>query len=121
MKLSSFVLLSSQDAKLSSWMTVELSLVLVTAEMTLVVAVTELTAVVVVAVGGANCSCGGSNISHCCGGGSDTGRCCSGGDDIGYYYGGGGDRGCCYDGDESELEDSESSSPNSMSRLRHRT
>jgi hypothetical protein len=70
--------------------------------------------------GGADCCCGGGDIGHCCGGGGAIGRCCSGGDDTGYCYGGGGDRGCCCGSDESELEDSESSSSNSMSCLHHR-
>jgi hypothetical protein len=48
MKLSSFVMLSSKDAKLFSWAAVELSLV-VTVELTLVVAAPELTTIVVAA------------------------------------------------------------------------
>jgi hypothetical protein len=50
MKLSSFVMLYSQDAKLSSWAAAELSLMVVTMELTLVVAAAmELAAVVVAA------------------------------------------------------------------------
>jgi hypothetical protein len=45
MKLSSFVMLSSQDAKLSSWVAAELSLVVVAVELSLVVAAVELTLV----------------------------------------------------------------------------
>jgi hypothetical protein len=47
MKLSYFVMLSSRDAKLSSWAVVEPSLVGVVVELTLVVATAELTVVVV--------------------------------------------------------------------------
>jgi hypothetical protein len=47
MKLSSFVMLSSQDAKLSSCVVAELSLVVVVAEQSLVVVVAELSLVVV--------------------------------------------------------------------------
>jgi hypothetical protein len=54
-------------------------------------------------------------ITGCCYGGDDIGCCCGGGDDTGYCCGGGGNT-----GDEYELEDSESSSPNSMSHLHHR-
>jgi hypothetical protein len=49
MKLSSFVMFSSQDVKLSSWAVIELSLVVAVAaaKLTLVVAVTELSIVAV--------------------------------------------------------------------------
>jgi hypothetical protein len=46
MKLSSFVMLSSRDAKLSSWVVAELSLVVVAVELSFVVAAAELTLVV---------------------------------------------------------------------------
>jgi hypothetical protein len=46
MKFSSFVILFSQDVKLSSWMAVELTLVVVTAELTIVVVEAELSLVV---------------------------------------------------------------------------
>jgi hypothetical protein len=51
MKLSSFVMFSSQDVKLSSWAAIELSLVVVAAaaKLTLVVAVMELSIVAVAA------------------------------------------------------------------------
>jgi hypothetical protein len=51
MKLSSFVMFSSQDVKLSSWAVIELSLVVAVAaaKLTLVVAVTELSIVAVAA------------------------------------------------------------------------
>jgi hypothetical protein len=48
MQLSSFVMLSSRDAKFSSWAMVELTLVVVAAKLTLVVAM-ELTVVAVAA------------------------------------------------------------------------
>jgi hypothetical protein len=82
--------------------------------------------------GGAECGGGGSDIGRCCGGrdggaecggggGSDTGRCYGGGGDTGHCCGGGDDTGCCCGSGEPELKDSESSSPNSMSPLHHRT
>jgi hypothetical protein len=49
MKLSSFVMLSSRDAKLSSCALVELSLVVAVVEQSLVVAATQVIAVVVAA------------------------------------------------------------------------
>jgi hypothetical protein len=71
--------------------------------------------------GGAECGAGGGGDGAECGGGGgggsgDTGRC-----NIGHCCGGGDDTCCCSSGGKSKLEDSESSSPNSISHLRHRT
>jgi hypothetical protein len=63
--------------------------------------------------GGGRAKCGGGGGGG--GGGSDIGRC-----NIGRSCGGGDDTCCCCGGGKSELEDSKSSSPNSMSCFLHR-